>query len=211
VAGPDAAAGRPGGLLFADVLPRVPQVGDRPALGGHPGVQVLGTLEAHGDDPAIAIDVPFFARNRRSPYSVGQRQRRFLSAAPRLAAGIEASLAALGGVDAVQPDPLAMNLDRVAVNHAGDARDRVTRSGIGAVATAEEIGEGRECLAVPRQMRCRQGSDQGDQQEGRARASRRQDETASPSSSGRLCRRECVISAAKMKDVVPVSIHGPSE
>jgi hypothetical protein len=47
---------------------------------------------------------------------IGQCQRSLLAAAPRRTIGTRAILPALGRVNAVQSDPLAMNLDCVAVD-----------------------------------------------------------------------------------------------
>jgi hypothetical protein len=61
------------------------------------------------------------------PEQSGQRRRRSATALVEVAVGVSAELAALGCVDSPDPDSVAMDLDRVAIDHAG-LPDQVIRA-----------------------------------------------------------------------------------
>ena len=42
-------------LLIGHVVERVFAIGYRPAAGDHPSIEILGALEADGDDPTVAV------------------------------------------------------------------------------------------------------------------------------------------------------------
>ena len=106
------------GPLLVDVGARVASVREREAALDHPGVQVLAARAAHRDDAPVAVDVPFLARDRPPADALSQAARRALAAAPARSARVT-SLGALGRVDAVKPNALAGERERIAVDHPG--------------------------------------------------------------------------------------------
>ena len=127
-------------VLPADIGCRVLAIGERPALRDHPAIQVFGARAADGDDPAVAVGVTRLAGDRPLADVIGQRKGRLLAAAVRLAGGL-ARLAQLGRVDAIEPDALAVDLERVAVNDRWPP-DKVGRAGPGW--PAQQDGDGEE-------------------------------------------------------------------
>ncbi len=99
-----------------DVDHRVPPVGERQAVADQPSAQVFALNPADRDDAPVAVPVALLAGDRPAVDWIRQDIRRSLPAPPPLAADV-AWLPALGRVDAVQPDPLSVNLDGVAVDH----------------------------------------------------------------------------------------------
>ena len=80
--------------------------------------------QAAGDQAAVAVDVALVSGGE-APVSQGLEFLRGLSAAgPGPALGVRAALIVLGGVDAVQPDSLTLDLEGVAIDHPGHAGDR---------------------------------------------------------------------------------------
>ena len=105
---PHADAGLPSLVLGGDIAMRVPAVGERQALGDQPFVDVDLADETAADDPPVAVDIALVTGDGAPANQVLQRQGCPLAAAPFLAGRIQAGLAALRRVDAVQPDALAM-------------------------------------------------------------------------------------------------------
>ena len=68
----------------------------------------------------VAIDVARLTANGRASNPVGQGQASLLSTTPVLAGRPNAKLPTLGGVDAEETNPLAVNLNGVAVDDRGD-------------------------------------------------------------------------------------------
>ncbi len=87
----------------------------------HPGVQILaiGIADSHG--APIAVPAAFLACDGAAVDLPGQGVRSTFSASPRLTIAVT-GLSSLWGVDAVEPDALAVDLQRVAVDDAGVAR-----------------------------------------------------------------------------------------
>ena len=110
VASPQAASGRPCLVLGIDVVSRIFAVGKRPALKGHPAVDVLAANEADRYRSTISVDVLLRTANRFLADLVGQRECGLLAAAIWLTIQV-AELRALRRVDAVQTDPLAADFD----------------------------------------------------------------------------------------------------
>ena len=79
-----------------------------------------------------------FARHRLLPDVIGQGERRLLAAAVRLSVRL-AGLPRLRRVDAEQPDTLAVDLDRVAVDHRSAAGEV---GGAGCFRPAQQGGNG---------------------------------------------------------------------
>lgn len=90
---------------------------------------VVAASSALSDDTTISIAIDFMAgcRPRGFEYVV-EREGGCLAAAVLCAAGIEAELAALWRVNAVEADPLAVNFDCIAVDDRGDADDGLGKS-----------------------------------------------------------------------------------
>jgi hypothetical protein len=82
---------------------------------------------------------------------VGQRVRRRPAASP-VATVAPADLPAFRSVDAVEPDPLAVDLDGVAVEYRRDSRDRVAS---GSCRTRQEQQAGAEAGSKPPRERAR--------------------------------------------------------
>ena len=101
-------------LLNSDVVAGAPSVRQRQALSHEPLVDIDLLNEAAGDDPPVTFNVALVAADGAARDQILQRERGPLTAAPGAAASIEAGLAALRRVDAVQSDALPINLDRVA-------------------------------------------------------------------------------------------------
>ena len=104
-------------LFIVHVVERVFAIGHRPTAGDHPAIEILGILEANGDETAITIVTTRIASNDGTTDSVGQGKSGLLAAAPRCAVGPSAFLPAFRRVDAVKPDALAVDFDRVAVDN----------------------------------------------------------------------------------------------
>ena len=64
-----------------DVVAGILAVGKRPALEGHPAVDVIVANEADRDRPTISVDILLRAVNRLLAELVGQRECRLLAAA----------------------------------------------------------------------------------------------------------------------------------
>ncbi|BCH22093.1 hypothetical protein MesoLjLb_18780 [Mesorhizobium sp. L-8-3] len=79
---------------------------------------VLVTSSASGDHPAVSIPIDLMAGRRRSgAQEVVEDERGDLAAPVGLPRLVAAELPALWRIDAVEPDPLAVDLDRVAVDN----------------------------------------------------------------------------------------------
>jgi hypothetical protein len=102
-----------GGHVVAGVSP----VRQHQALSHEPLVDVDLAHEAAADDPPVAIDIALVARDGAAADEILQRQGGSLTAAPLAAGSIQTGLAAFRGVDAVQPNALAVDPERVAVDH----------------------------------------------------------------------------------------------
>ena len=111
-------------LLIGDVVPRVLPIGDRPAVGDHPAVQVVISFEADRDNAAIAVVIAGLTAYGRRADPLGQRERCLLAAAPFLTSRAHADLAALGSVNPMQANSRAVDLDRVAVYDGRNTHDR---------------------------------------------------------------------------------------
>ena len=110
-------------IFVGYVVERVLAIGYSPAGSDHPAIEILGALEANGDDAAIAIAITRIAANYRTTDPVGQSQCRLLAAAPCCAVGAGAFLPAFRRIDAVKPDALTVDFDGVAVNDGGRSND----------------------------------------------------------------------------------------
>ena len=115
VASPHTPAGRLRRRLVRDVVGRVLPLRHRPPLLDHPSIHI-GTVDAaHRDDTAIAVAVALGALNRPAGEAPAKRPGGGFAARPSLAAGA-AALRRLRSVDAVEPDALRLNPERVAVD-----------------------------------------------------------------------------------------------
>ena len=114
LASPQTPAGRLRRRLVRDVVGRVLPIGHRPALLDHPGVQVGAVDPAHRDDASVAVAIALGALYRPTGDALAKRTGGGFAARPGLATGA-AALRRLRSVDAVKPDALSTNLQRVAV------------------------------------------------------------------------------------------------
>ena len=88
----------------------------------HPCVQVKTTEVAHRHDPPVArVDIRLPTGDRAASDQVRQRQCGPLTTAAGIASCIGAALPAFRCVDPVQPNALAPDLQRVAIDHRGHA------------------------------------------------------------------------------------------
>ena len=81
-----------------------------------PGVEILAADAADGDDLAVAISVARLANHCLLPNVIGESEGRLLTAAVSASVSSFAVLPDFRGVDAEQPNALAVDLDNVAFN-----------------------------------------------------------------------------------------------
>jgi hypothetical protein len=99
-----------------------------PGPGKEPLVDVEITDEAPAHDAPIPVEVALVTRDGAPADQILQRQGSPLAAAPVRAGCIETGLPVFRRIDSIKAYPLAVDLDRVAVDHRGDS-DRVGRRG----------------------------------------------------------------------------------
>ncbi len=95
------------------------ELGQRQAFRHHPFFQVLARHDAPADDALIAVAAQVLARHEPAGDLIGKCVGRILAALPGLAVQA-AELPALGRVDPVQADSLAVYFNGIAVDHRGD-------------------------------------------------------------------------------------------
>ena len=105
-------------ILGFDILCRVSAIGDGPAVLHHPlaEIGIANGTARHNALPAIGVGL--LALHRCRAEKIIQRNRGALTASICVAPGLTC-LAALGGVDAVQPNAGTVYLDGVTVDDAG--------------------------------------------------------------------------------------------
>lgn len=108
----------------SDVVTPIAAIGQSPAVSHQPVVEVLAVNAADRHDPTVPVHVALVAGHRTPTDSVGERKCRLPSAAP-FAPVPGTGLARLGRIDCVKTDPLAMDLDGIAVDHGRGADKRV--------------------------------------------------------------------------------------
>jgi hypothetical protein len=108
-------------ILGGHVVHRVHPVRQRQALSHGHHVHIAD--EALRDDAIVSIDDTLVAGDGSRADQILKRERGLLTAAVHVARGVETGLPALGRVDPLQPNTLAMYLDVVAVDHLSDAHD----------------------------------------------------------------------------------------
>ena len=123
VAAPDAALCRPRRPLLGDIAQRVPAVRERPARGGHRGVEMLTPGPAHPDTAPISVPVALLANNGPPADTSGERAGRVPAAGPAASSG-SAALRALGRIDAVQADLRPADLQGVSVDDSCESGER---------------------------------------------------------------------------------------
>lgn len=125
---PHAAPCSPRPALGRDISPAIVSIGDRKPLLD----QLAPEIEAHDlanrHDPAIAIYVLGGANNGFAECHTVQRPRRCGSTPPRFTRRRLACLPTFGRINSMQPDPLAVQLYRVTVDHRGPAREGFRRA-----------------------------------------------------------------------------------
>ena len=111
--------------LRGRILPdAIPWPIERMAMLDQPVADVAPASGARRNEPSPPVPVPNRAADRlRAVQPVGQRQGRALSAPIAPAGLVSALLSAFWRVDAVKPNSLARDLDRVPVDHRGAAND----------------------------------------------------------------------------------------
>ncbi len=120
------ASGLPRIVLGVHVVEGILAEGHCPSLLDHPAVEIFAADIAHGDGAAVAVSVPFLAANRSLTDRVSERQRRLLATTIRFLIRL-AELGTFRGVNAVQTNSLAADLDGVAVDDRRRADDTLPR------------------------------------------------------------------------------------
>ncbi len=92
---------------------------------------------ANGDDPLVLVNVLLVTTQRVLVNEIGKSKGSFLTTPPRLSF-TGTSLPALGGVDAEQPNALAVDFDGITIDDGGSAYD--VRLGSGKRAGEESSG-----------------------------------------------------------------------
>ncbi|MEK0081944.1 hypothetical protein U1T56_02180 [Geminicoccaceae bacterium SYSU G07066] len=123
-AGPHAAPLRARRLLLAEIVLAVPAVGECPAVLDHPGIDLGLAHPADGHRPVPAIPLPRAAFHGPRPDQVGEGEGRLPAARPGLAVQL-AGLSRLRRIDRLQPDAVAVDLQRVAVDHRSATGDHL--------------------------------------------------------------------------------------
>ena len=138
------------------------QVRKRPSSGDHPRVEILSACPEHGNDAAEPVPVELLARNRQSSDPPRKGTGRALATGPAPACG-HAALPTLRSIHSVEAEPLAADLECVAVERASRTADHPLRGG-GRLASGRErtatsrtspTGTGRSC---PAPRRCSPGT-----------------------------------------------------
>ena len=112
---PNAGALRPGLRLLSDIVPRVPPIGSGMPASRKPAIQVQVSDAADGDGAAILVAIPLIAAHRFTADDIGKGKRGRLTAAMVLSVPL-AELPAFGRIDSVEPNPLPLNIQGVAVD-----------------------------------------------------------------------------------------------
>jgi hypothetical protein len=81
---------------------------------------------AYGHDAAVSVAIFAQACDCAATDLIGQRQGSSLATSPLAAISSHARLVAFRCVDSVQPDSLAMDFQRIAVDDGGDANDQTS-------------------------------------------------------------------------------------
>ena len=104
--------------LVVDVRLGIIPAGVGPSLPDHPAVQIFRTKPADRNNSLIAIDITWLTLDCRSTDLVGECEGSRLVATV-LSAVLPTKLAALRGIDPVQPNALPANLNRIAIDDTG--------------------------------------------------------------------------------------------
>lgn len=99
-----------------------PPLGQSPTFRDHPATYISSLDHTFRDDPPVSIAIKFLAAYRAIAEERLQGAGGVLPALPSPAVEV-AELPCLRGVYAVKPDTLAVNIQRVAIDHAGLAGD----------------------------------------------------------------------------------------
>ncbi len=118
------------------------QVRKRPSSGDPPRVEILSACPAQGNDVAELIPVELLARNRQSSDPARKGTGRALATGSAPACG-NAALPTLRSVHSVEAEPLAADLECVAVERASRTADHPLRGGA-------RLANGRERTATSR-------------------------------------------------------------
>ena len=98
----------------------------RVAVAGEPFGDITAARAANSDDTLVPVTIDLNARRRpMSIQEVSKRKRSYLAASVSLAGLVQAQLTALRGIDAIEANAFAVDLDGVAVNDRRPANDRL--------------------------------------------------------------------------------------
>ena len=132
---PDAGASRTGGVLIGDIVEAVPPVRGRVPSLDHPSREVrasgIAEVEPIGADgaethyPAVFVGIPAGAGDGLAAYALPERLPSVETARIQPTGAVGAALGSFRRVDPVQPDPRIGYLDRIAIDDAGEAGQRL--------------------------------------------------------------------------------------
>ena len=137
--------------LLIDVVARILAIGERPALGNHPPVNVVAVGQAHRDNAPIAVPVLRPTLNDVPSDFVRKSKRRTSAARPCFTLD-GASLTVFRCINPEQPNARPVHFDCVAVNDRCLTFDRLRRGSRAGLVTSRQMLVRRRQLLMARRV-----------------------------------------------------------